>query len=205
MKLIKVEYLFDSSKAIFYFSSEGRIDFRELVKNLASSFHTRIEMRQVGVRDEAKIVGGIGPCGRELCCASFSFEFRTGHGKDGQRSRICHLIPRRSLASAAGLCAASAMNTTHTAALKGCGKKKGKKGEPCSTDRPEAPTLLQARRGPNALRVEAEEIVRLVSKTVPREMERERSAPKSVRPYRPERSVPELPEKREKGRIRDGR
>lgn len=75
MKLIKVEYLFDSSKAIFYFTSETRVDFRELVKDLASGFHTRIEMRQVGVRDEAKMIGGLGPCGRELCCAGFLSDF----------------------------------------------------------------------------------------------------------------------------------
>lgn len=75
MKLIRVEYLFDSSKAIFYFTSETRVDFRELVKELASGFHTRIEMRQVGVRDEAKLIGGLGPCGRELCCSGFLSDF----------------------------------------------------------------------------------------------------------------------------------
>jgi cell fate regulator YaaT (PSP1 superfamily) len=75
MKLVRVEYLFDGSKAIFYFTADGRVDFRELVKDLAHSFHTRIEMRQIGVRDEAKMVGGIGICGRELCCSSFLREF----------------------------------------------------------------------------------------------------------------------------------
>ncbi len=75
MKLIRVEYLFDGSKAVFYFTADGRIDFRDLVKDLAYAFHTRIEMRQVGVRDEAKMVGGIGICGRELCCSSFLREF----------------------------------------------------------------------------------------------------------------------------------
>ena len=75
MKLVSVEYLFDSSKAIFYFTSETRIDFRELVKSLASEFHTRIEMRQIGVRDEAKMIGGLGPCGRMLCCAAFLSDF----------------------------------------------------------------------------------------------------------------------------------
>ncbi|MBI1912525.1 MAG: stage 0 sporulation family protein [Deltaproteobacteria bacterium] len=75
MKLIRVEYLFDSSKAIFYFTSETRVDFRELVKDLAAGFHTRIEMRQIGVRDEAKMIGGLGPCGRELCCAGFLSDF----------------------------------------------------------------------------------------------------------------------------------
>jgi cell fate regulator YaaT (PSP1 superfamily) len=75
MKLIRVEYLFDSSKAIFYFTSDSRVDFRDLVKDLASRFYTRIEMRQIGVRDEAKMTGGIGPCGRELCCAVFLSDF----------------------------------------------------------------------------------------------------------------------------------
>jgi cell fate regulator YaaT (PSP1 superfamily) len=75
MKLIRVEYLFDASKAVFYFTSENRVDFRELVKALASKFHTRIEMKQVGVRDEAKTVGGLGPCGRELCCTQFLSDF----------------------------------------------------------------------------------------------------------------------------------
>jgi cell fate regulator YaaT (PSP1 superfamily) len=75
MKLINVEYLFDSSKAIFYFLSESRIDFRQLVKDLATEFHTRIEMKQVGVRDETKLLGGIGPCGRQLCCATFLTDF----------------------------------------------------------------------------------------------------------------------------------
>ncbi len=75
MKLVNVEYLFDSSKAIFYFTSDSRVDFRELVKDLASDFHTRIEMRQIGVRDEAKMLGGIGPCGRELCCSGFLSNF----------------------------------------------------------------------------------------------------------------------------------
>lgn len=76
MKLIDVEQTFDGSKIIFYFSAEGRVDFRELVKDLASVFRTRIELRQIGVRDEAKMIGGIGSCGRVLCCASFlgSFE-----------------------------------------------------------------------------------------------------------------------------------
>ena len=75
MKLVKAEYLFDGSKVIFYFTADGRVDFRDLVKDLAHQFHTRIEMRQIGVRDEAKIIGGIGICGRELCCSSFLREF----------------------------------------------------------------------------------------------------------------------------------
>ena len=71
MKLVSVEYTFDNSKILFYFTADGRIDFRELVKDLASVFRTRIELRQIGVRDEAKMLGGIGICGRPFCCASF--------------------------------------------------------------------------------------------------------------------------------------
>ena len=75
MKLIDVEYTFDNNKILFYFTADGRIDFRELVKDLASVFKTRIELRQVGVRDETKIVGGVGICGRALCCHSYLSEF----------------------------------------------------------------------------------------------------------------------------------
>lgn len=75
MKLINAEYTFDNSKILFYYFSDGRVDFRELVKDLASVFHTRIEMRQVGVRDEAKLRGGIGICGRPLCCNTWMSDF----------------------------------------------------------------------------------------------------------------------------------
>ena len=75
MKLIDAEYTFDNNKVLFYFTADGRIDFRELVKDLASVFKTRIELRQIGVRDETKILGGIGICGRELCCHSHLSEF----------------------------------------------------------------------------------------------------------------------------------
>lgn len=75
MKLIDVEYTFDNNKVIFYFTADGRVDFRELVKDLASIFRTRIELRQIGVRDEAKMTGGLGPCGRSLCCSTFLGEF----------------------------------------------------------------------------------------------------------------------------------
>lgn len=76
MKLVKVEYLFDGSKAVFFFTADGRVDFRDLVKDLAHTFHTRIEMRQIGVRDESKLTGGIGICGRELCCCSWLRDFQ---------------------------------------------------------------------------------------------------------------------------------
>lgn len=76
MKVVNVEYFFDGSKAIFYFTADKRVDFRKLVRMLASEFKTRIEMRQIGARDEAKLVGGLGACGREFCCSKFmpSFE-----------------------------------------------------------------------------------------------------------------------------------
>ncbi|MBA1334786.1 MAG: Stage 0 sporulation protein YaaT [Firmicutes bacterium] len=75
MKLVDVEYTFDNNKIIFYFTADGRVDFRDLVKDLASIFRTRIELRQIGVRDEAKMLGGLGPCGRSLCCSTFLGDF----------------------------------------------------------------------------------------------------------------------------------
>lgn len=76
MKLIDCEYTFDGSKIIFYFTAEGRVDFRDLVRDLAQAFHVRIELRQVGIRDEAKLLGGLAPCGRPCCCASFLQDFK---------------------------------------------------------------------------------------------------------------------------------
>ena len=75
MSLVAVEYTFDNSKLIFYFTCESRVDFRELVKDLAATFHTRIELRQIGIRDEAKMMGGLGICGRKFCCAGFLTDF----------------------------------------------------------------------------------------------------------------------------------
>ncbi|MCR4725368.1 MAG: stage 0 sporulation family protein, partial [Clostridia bacterium] len=75
MKLVDVEYTFDNSKVIFYFTADGRVDFRELVKDLAGVFKMRIELRQIGVRDETKMMGGIGSCGRELCCHAWLPDF----------------------------------------------------------------------------------------------------------------------------------
>lgn len=76
MKLVDCEFTFDGSKVIFYFTSDGRVDFRELVKDLSAVFHIRIELRQIGIRDEAKMLGGLGPCGRVCCCASCMPEFK---------------------------------------------------------------------------------------------------------------------------------
>ena len=75
MKLVDIDYVFDGSSIAFYFTAEGRVDFRDLVRDLASTLKTRIELRQVGVRDEAKMVGGLGPCGRDLCCSLFLSDF----------------------------------------------------------------------------------------------------------------------------------
>ncbi len=75
MSLVAVEYTFDNSKLIFYFTCESRVDFRELVKDLAATFHTRIELRQIGIRDEAKMMGGLGICGRKYCCSGFLTDF----------------------------------------------------------------------------------------------------------------------------------
>lgn len=75
MEVVDSEYTFDRNKVIFYFTAEGRVDFRQLVKDLATKFKTRIELRQIGVRDEAKLLGGIGPCGRMLCCSTFLGDF----------------------------------------------------------------------------------------------------------------------------------
>ncbi len=76
MKLVNAEYTLDRSKILFYFTSDGRVDFRELVKDLASVFHTRIELRQIGVRDESKMIGGLGICGRPFCCSNFLKDFQ---------------------------------------------------------------------------------------------------------------------------------
>lgn len=88
MKLVYVEYSFDRHRLIFYFTAEGRVDFRELVKDLAGVFKVRIELRQIGVRDEAKILGGIGCCGRPLCCATFLKDFEPVNVKMAKTQRL---------------------------------------------------------------------------------------------------------------------
>ena len=90
MKLIDAEYTFDNNKVLFYFTADGRIDFRELVKDLAAVFKTRIELRQVGVRDETKILGGIGICGRPLCCHSYLSEFIPVSIKMAKEQNLSH-------------------------------------------------------------------------------------------------------------------
>ncbi len=125
MKLVEVEYLFDSSKAIFYFTSESRVDFRELVKDLAGCFYTRIEMRQIGVRDEAKHVGGLGPCGRELCCSSFLQEFVPVTVKMAKEQNIA-LNPLK----ISGVCGRLMCCLGYEIGSGSCSKKGGGKGKP---------------------------------------------------------------------------
>jgi cell fate regulator YaaT (PSP1 superfamily) len=88
MKLVDAEYSFDRSKIIFYFTAEGRVDFRELVRDLASRFKSRIELRQIGVRDEARMLGGIGCCGRQLCCATFLKDFEAVNIRMAKEQRL---------------------------------------------------------------------------------------------------------------------
>jgi cell fate regulator YaaT (PSP1 superfamily) len=108
MKLVRVEYQFDSSKAVFFFTADGRVDFRDLVKDLAHSFHTRIEMRQIGVRDEAKMTGGIGICGRELCCSSFLREFQAVSVKMAKEQNLA-LNPNKISGNATPACCLTAI------------------------------------------------------------------------------------------------
>lgn len=104
MNLIDVECTFDNNKLLFYFTAESRVDFRELVKDLAAVFRTRIELRQIGVRDEAKMLGGLGICGQPFCCSRFLGESCLFLLK-WLRNRACHLTLQRSQALAEDLCA----------------------------------------------------------------------------------------------------
>src|SRR5699024_10858234 len=99
MNLVDAEYTFDRNKVIFYFTADGRVDFRELVKDLAALFKTRIELRQIGVRDEAKMLGGIGPCGRMLCCSTFLGDFEQVSIKTERNQNLA-----LKLAKIAGVC-----------------------------------------------------------------------------------------------------
>ena len=112
MKLVDAEYTFDGNKLLFYFTADGRIDFRELVKDLAAVFRTRIELRQIGVRDETKMMGGIGICGRPLCCHSY-WQILCRFPSRWQRSRISRSIQPRYPVCAEDLCAASSMSRIH--------------------------------------------------------------------------------------------
>ncbi len=100
MRPVMVEFLFDGDKAVFYFESEERIDFRDLVRKLASVFHVRVDMRQIGVRDGARMIGGLGHCGQELCCARMGGDF-LWYPSVWQRSKIFPLIRKKSLVAVA--------------------------------------------------------------------------------------------------------
>jgi len=134
MKLVRAEYAFDGSKIIFYFTADGRIDFRELVKDLAHYFHTRIEMRQIGVRDEAKLVGGLGICGRELCCCSFLTEFNPVSVKMAKEQGLALNPSKISGQCGRLLCCLSYEYETYRELKKGmpkCGKKVEWQGHEC--------------------------------------------------------------------------
>ena len=105
MKLIDAEYTFDNNKVLFYFTADGRIDFRELVKDLASAIHARIELRQIGVRDEAKMLGGLGICGRPFCCSQFLEEFQPVSIKMAKTQNLS-LNPTKISGTCGGSCAA---------------------------------------------------------------------------------------------------
>ena len=126
MKMVRAEYAFDGSKIIFFFTADGRIDFRELVKDLAHHFHTRIEMRQIGVRDEAKLVGGLGICGRELCCCSFLTQFHPVSVKMAKEQGLALNPTKISGQCGRLLCCLGYEFETYSALRKGmpkCGKK----------------------------------------------------------------------------------
>lgn len=141
MKLVGVDYSFDGSKVLFYFTAEGRVDFRELVKDLASVFKTRIELRQIGVRDEAKMLGGLGSCGRELCCASFLGDFEPVSIRMAKDQNLS-LNPTK----ISGICGRLMCCLKYESYGYECGKKcKGDKGAKAGENQP-AKTAPQAQR-----------------------------------------------------------
>jgi len=123
MKLIEVEYTFDNSKIIFFFTAEGRVDFRELVKDLASIFRTRIELRQIGVRDEAKMLGGIGACGRVLCCHSFLGDFEPVSIKMAKEQHLSLNPAKISGICGRLMCCLKYENDVYMECNKGCNKR----------------------------------------------------------------------------------
>jgi len=135
MKLVDVECTFDSSKILFYFTADGRVDFRELVKDLAGVFKTRIELRQIGVRDEAKMLGGLGPCGRMLCCSTFLGDFAPVSIKMAKEQNLS-LNPAKisGLCGRLMCCLRFECNLPEVlAALRpDSGRKQNNEGEPCS-------------------------------------------------------------------------
>jgi cell fate regulator YaaT (PSP1 superfamily) len=135
MKLARTEVLHDRSKTIFYFTADGRIDFRELVKDLAHELRTRIEMRQIGVRDESRLVGGVGPCGKEFCCATFLSDFEPITVKMAKDQKLA-LNPAKLSGVCGRLMCCLIYEHESYARPKGCGKE-----APCRPDaRPPAET-----------------------------------------------------------------
>lgn len=155
MKLVRAEYAFDGSKIIFFFTADGRIDFRELVKDLAHHFHTRIEMRQIGVRDEAKLVGGLGICGRELCCCSFLTQFNPVSVKMAKEQGLALNPTKISGQCGRLLCCLGYEYETYSKLKKGmpkCGKKvtwEGRECEVTSLDILQQKVTLRDREGTN--------------------------------------------------------
>jgi cell fate regulator YaaT (PSP1 superfamily) len=123
MKLVNVEYLFDRSKAVFYFTADGRVDFRELVKDLAARLRTRIEMRQIGVRDEAKMIGGYGTCGKEFCCKTFVREFEPVSIKMAKQQDLTLNPSKISGACGRLMCCLSYENASYSCFKKGLPKR----------------------------------------------------------------------------------
>jgi len=134
MKLVRAEYLLDRSKAVFYFTADGRIDFRELVKDLAHELRTRIEMRQIGVRDEARAVGGVGPCGKELCCATFLRDFEPITVKMAKDQKLS-LNPAKLSGVCGRLMCCLIYEHESYARQKGCGSCASPKGSPAAPPR----------------------------------------------------------------------
>lgn len=130
MHLVNVEYTFDVGKIIFYFTADGRIDFRELVKDLAAVFRTRIELRQIGVRDEAKMLGGIGCCGRPLCCATFLGDFEPVSIRMAKEQNLSLNPTKISGICGRLLCCLKYENDMY------CGKKKEKRKEHLTVPKP---------------------------------------------------------------------
>jgi cell fate regulator YaaT (PSP1 superfamily) len=146
MKLVGVEYSFDGSKVLFFFTAEGRVDFRELVKDLASIFKTRIELCQIGVRDEAKMLGGLGSCGRELCCASFLSDFEPVSIRMAKEQNLSLNPSKISGICGRLMCCLKYESNSYDTARKGrTGRGREPKGAPVEAPPVEAPSLDASR------------------------------------------------------------
>ena len=202
MKLIRVEYIFDGSKAVFYFTADGRVDFRELVKDLAHAFRTRIEMRQIGVRDEAKMVGGIGICGRELCCSSFLRDFEPVSVKMAKEQNLA-LNPTKISGQCGRLLCCLGYEYETYCSLRKCLPKCGKRVQCCGVDG--EVIKLNVLNGTVTLRTDDNQEVVIKGEDIKPEniSERLKKAPKdtpaaSGKPQRERRSEPRDKDKKEK-------